>query len=94
MENIKVGDGATMNVGSDCYPYTVVEVSPSGKTIKIQMDNYRGVGGTYPDIKFEYTKNPNGPISECKFSKKFNRWKANGHTVHFGSRRYYQDPHI
>lgn len=29
----KVGDGATMSIGSDRYPYRVVRVSGSGKTI-------------------------------------------------------------
>jgi hypothetical protein len=30
--------GATVHVGSDCYAVTIVEVSPSGKTLTIQYD--------------------------------------------------------
>lgn len=34
----KVGDGATEICCSDCHAYTVVKVSPSGKTIWLQRD--------------------------------------------------------
>jgi hypothetical protein len=37
-ETYKVGDHATWHVGSDAFPYTVVKVSPSGKTITMRAD--------------------------------------------------------
>ncbi len=36
--NPQVGSPATVQVGNDCYGATVVEVSPSGKTIKVQRN--------------------------------------------------------
>ncbi len=36
-----VGMGATMQVGSDQYAVTIIGVTPSGKTIKLQHDRVR-----------------------------------------------------
>lgn len=35
-----VGDGATYRIGSDCYPYTIVEVV-SPRKVMVQRDEYR-----------------------------------------------------
>lgn len=36
------GTAATIRVGSDTYGATVIEVSPSGKTVTLQYDKCRG----------------------------------------------------
>lgn len=38
----EVGELATLYVGSDRYPFTVVEVSPTGHQIKLQARRARG----------------------------------------------------
>lgn len=92
----KVGDGATMSVGSDCYPATVVKVSPSGKTVEIQMDEYTryDLGGPFTeDQRYNYHRNPNGGIRIVRMTKR--GWRIGGQRgtpVSFGTRRAYQDP--
>lgn len=48
-----VGDGATLHYPSDCYPFTVIGRTPSGKTIQVQADK-----ATRTDS--------NGPFSESQ----------------------------
>ena len=48
----EVGDGATVHYYSDCKAFTVIEVSKSGKRIKIQNDKatlLNGVNSGEPD---------------------------------------------
>ncbi len=47
-----IGDGATYTIGMDCYAYTVIEVSPSGKTIQVQRDRAVRVGGGGEDSRY------------------------------------------
>lgn len=91
-----VGMGVTMGAGSDCYPYTVVAVSPSKKSFTIQGDNHapdehheRVYGGHQ---SYSYSLNPNGSTLTARRGK--NGWVVNGRRIHLGSRRYYQDPHV
>lgn len=91
-----VGDGATMYVGSDCYPYTVVKVSPSGKTIEMREDHYRIVSGDgsfqrgIPEIS--YSPQPNAVPLTVRYTNRGWRWR--GSPVSVGFRRYYRDPHV
>jgi hypothetical protein len=43
-----VGMGMTYHIGGDSYPYTVVRVSPSGKTFWAKPDRYRVTGDVEP----------------------------------------------
>lgn len=89
----RVGDPATECVGSDRYPYTVVAVSPSGKTIKAQQDREVFVKGSEADgsAEYVYERNPKSAVREYRLDK-------NGVYRHFGTplivghRRYYRDP--
>lgn len=54
-----VGDGATYSIGLDCYAYTVIEVSPSGKTIRVQRDRVVRVGGEGEGENSRYIYIPN-----------------------------------
>lgn len=60
-ETLKVGDGATYNVGSDSYPYTIVEISPNGRTVKIQADKAKNKA-IYPEQDWEFTPHPEGAV--------------------------------
>jgi hypothetical protein len=80
---IRVGDGMIMQVGSNCYPYTVTKlISP--KKIEIQEDN------TEPD----HTPNPNGRKKIISLRRKGLVWKqVNTNYPYFYPRRnFYQDP--
>ena len=97
--DLKVGDGATYCVGSDCYPYTIIEII-SEKKLVVQADNSKMVGGSYyGEQEYEYTPNPDGG----KFTitlRKNGRWIPVGGNSRsdcgfsVGHRRKYRDPHF
>jgi hypothetical protein len=99
----KVGDGATTHIGSDAQAWTVVKVSPSGKTITIQGDNATLDPDWKPDFlpggfvghvannhsqTYTYERNPNGPTRTARLTKR--GWSSNGLPVTKG-RRYFHD---
>lgn len=90
-----VGMGATVSFGSDSEPYTVVEVSPSGKRVEIRRCNYRRIDKRGPfteNQEYEITEDENAPSITAKL-RKDGRWSTIGRTpVHLGYRRAYQDP--
>jgi len=81
-----VGVGATLGVGSDCYPYTVWDwrVTKGGKLIVfITGDSHK-----LNDGKIEYTSNEpseTNPAQEINLSQRNCRFWV-------GNRRFYQDP--
>lgn len=97
----EVGMGVTQSIGSDSYPYTIIEVKHGGKTLVIQSDDYKrtdnnGYGGHQ---EYEYAPNPNGSTHEITL-RKTGRYKRKGESLHggynygIGFRRAYQDPHF
>ena len=96
-----VGQPATYSPHSDCYPCTVVEVSKSEKTIKVQYDKYRVVSGHGNDgsAKYEILRDENGGI-EAFSLRKNGRWVLvgdglkNGGRLTLGIARRYYDPHF
>lgn len=96
----KVGMGATYGYGSDCYPATIIEVSPSGKRLTIQRDEVLVTSGSDQTGDKIYTllEDPNGATIEYSLRKN-NRWYPVGQPIDhrsygltIGSRTYYQDP--
>lgn len=89
--SFQVGDGASLRVGSDSYAYTVVSVTPSGKTVKLQKDTATLVktSNPYVDQVYTYQADPDGVVITARLGKR--GWKANGNRV-AGYRREYQDP--
>lgn len=94
----EVGMGATHRVGSDSYPYTIVEVV-SDKKIIVQQDAARRTdsNGLSESQEYEYTRNPDSPkIVVTK--RKDGRWRRQGESItstmtfSLGVRRMYQDP--
>ena len=93
-----VGMGVTNGIGSDCYPYTIVEVR-SEKQLVVKADDYQSVGGDGMSAAQEYiyganTKNPAVVLT----LRKNGAWKQKGELMrggsnwHIGSRRAYRDP--
>lgn len=93
----KVGDGATIFLWSDRHAATVVDVSPTGKTVYLTRDTARVVDGSAMDgsAKYTFTPNPNGP--RVKVTKdKSGLWGVVGTRdgVRFGTKSEYRDPHF
>ena len=99
--NIKpeIGMGVTECVGSDCYPYTVVEII-TPKKIMIAADKYIIASGSAHDgsAEWRYERDTKSTPTEVKLSKD-GRWytkggKLSGRRFYVGDRRYYYDPHF
>jgi len=89
-----IGEGATVSVGSDSYPYTIVDVSKSGKTITLREDKCERTdsNGMSEAQEYNYFRDFNG--KEIKATKrKTGAWKTTGGNsmVSIGVRRRYYD---
>jgi len=91
---VAVGMGATMRVGSDCYPYTVIEVKRKGRQIVIQADNFKRIDSNGMSERQEYvcSLDKDGPTLTANWSGKWGRYINGCLTCYVGSRRAYQDP--
>lgn len=94
---IKVGQGATFHIGSDRYPYTVVEVCSPTRVV-LQADNYRRIdkNGFSEDQTYEYTPNSDAALTVVT-RRSDGIWRKQGDTKGGGSfsfhdRKAYQDP--
>lgn len=93
----EVGMGVTKYVGSDRYPYTVVEVI-TPKKIVVQADNYVRTDKNGQSESQEYTYTPNTDAERITITKRKNgRWvrqKESSNSIGYGigHRRAYQDP--
>ena len=88
-----VGMGVTSIVGSDRYPYTIIQIK-SKTRILVQRDDYKAKEGSdyYGTQIYDYTENKEGAIVElvkCKHG-----WKRLKGIIYFslGNRRAYFDP--
>lgn len=93
-----VGQGATMRVGSDSYPGTVISVKP--KVVVIQEDKWKAAPGYdyYSNQVYTYEPNPKGSLHTYTLRKN-GRWVPKGSGLYqpgcgvsFKGRCYYQDP--
>lgn len=96
---VEVGTPATIGIGSDSYPATIVSflLFKSGakagqvRSILVQWDNHTFNQETRED---EYSRNPDGKIMVFT-QNKHHRWHCNNsYGLGIGRRRYYQDPHF
>lgn len=93
-----VGMGATFVVGSDSYPYTIIEVL-SPKRIVIQKDDAELVEGSCNSEYqvYKYASNPEG-LRGIVTLRKNGMWvplgekKNRGSGFYIGTRRKYLDP--
>lgn len=104
IETIEVGSGATYGVGSDCYPYTVVEIINEKKVV-VQADKYEADKDNgydyYGNQVYKYFTDQNGGRKIVTLRKN-GMWLPVGSVVSrggcyangfsLGFRRAYQDP--
>ena len=76
--------GATLYVGSDCYPYTVL--SQSDSKITAQRDSFKAAPGSdyFNNQIWDIIPNPHAPI-ETYTLRKNGRWVKVGDNMHHGS---------
>jgi len=90
----EIGMGVTISVGSDRYPGTIIDVSPSKKKITFQHDSYKRIdsNGMSELQEYEYHQDPNGSIEQASLRKN-GRWMiVHGKTpVSIGVRNHYHD---
>jgi len=91
-----VGMGVTYCVGSDSYPYTVIEVSKSGKRVRVQQDTATRVdsNGQSEAQTWLYESDPDGKVMEFSL-RKTGVWRPKGSDhcyLSLGGRRKYSDP--
>jgi len=86
-----VGMGATNMLWSDRHAYTVIAVSASGKTIKVQRDKAIRVDGNGMSESQDYTyeTDPTGTIRIVRLTKR--GWRAKGSKFTLGMRMEYHD---
>lgn len=92
-ETPEVGMGATELSHSDRTPYTVIEVSESGKTCKVQEDTAIRTdknGMTDSGQTYLFTPNPEGNIVTLRQNRK-GQWVHKGTVFRMGARDKYHD---
>jgi hypothetical protein len=93
-DNPMIGMGATIQVGSDSYPATVIQVTNNGKRVVVQEDIATRVdtNGMSESQQYTYEPNPNGTIYIATL-RKDGRWRVTGGKtpVSLGFRRKYYD---
>lgn len=90
-----VGVGATIRVGSDSYPATVIQVTQNGKRIVLQEDDATRIdnNGLSELQEYTYQTNPNGTIHIATLRKDGSyRLQGEKTPVSIGIRRKYYDP--
>lgn len=89
-----VGMGATIHVGSDSYPATVIQVTRNGKRVVIQEDTATRIdsNGMSESQDYKYEPNPQGEIHIVTLRKDGRYRETGGKTpVSIGFRRKYYD---
>ena len=90
----KIGGGATISYGSDCHPATIINISPSGRRITIQMDKATRIdnNGMSEIQEYEYSADPNGTVLIASL-RRDGRWRViNSQTpVSINGRRKFHD---
>lgn len=97
-----VGDGVTLHYMTDAHAYTVIAVSPSGKTITIQRDKATLSADFKPDVSvggfaghtnnnrdqsYTYDHDPDGNIYKARLTKR--GWCVSGQRVTPGRHEFY-----
>jgi hypothetical protein len=95
--DVIVGTGATNGVGSDRYPYTVVEIL-SPKRVVLQADEYKRIdsNGLSESQRYDFRRNDSGAKVTVSL-RKDGVWRRVGESMggsryHLGHRDAYSDP--
>jgi hypothetical protein len=97
--DFKVNDGATIAVGSDCYPVTIVKINyfktgnRAGQLKSVEVQDDKVIYGNYDlGTLNTFEPNPNGEIETFVMRKNGRLENEYGTSLWIGKRRYYQDP--
>jgi hypothetical protein len=97
-----VGDGATVKYWTDAHAYTVVKISPSGKTVTIQRDKaipdpnwkrdfspggFMGHTSNDRELTYTYEADPQGATRTVRLTQK--GWASSGQRVTKGRHEFY-----
>lgn len=89
---LEVGMGATQLMYADRHAFTVVRVSPSGKTVWVQQDNATRTDKNGMSESQEYTFTPNKTNPEVRVNKTKHGWHSSLHgSFALGYRYEYYD---
>ncbi len=96
VSQIKPGIGATKLSGSDLYPFTIIEVSKTGKRVNVQADTYirTDKNGQSESQTYEYARKIDNPIITLLPRKNGTWHNKNAGTFILGERKAYQDPNF
>lgn len=89
----EVGAPATIAIGSDSYPATVIRVTP--KSITVQEDHAVCISGNShcsEHQEWQITANTTGVTWTARWSEKRQRYQSHGTPIYVGHRRRYNDP--
>lgn len=96
MENpdLKVLGGATMLIGSDAYPYTIVRISDRGLTFWMRADKTTRIdkNGLSENQTWSYESDPNGEEKMVRLNQNGDWRHKQDFVVLLGVRKMYQDP--
>jgi hypothetical protein len=86
-------DAATLTIGSDRYPLTIVDRSISGHCLSFRHDEFNRVDnhGQSEIQTYEYASCPGGAVLKA-YRTKDGRYRHKGSLVTVGRRTCYQDP--
>lgn len=91
----KIGDGATIQTGSDRHPYTIVWISIDGKNMSLQEDNFKRIdnNGMSESQEYEYSPNSVGALVDVSLRKDgyYKIVNSKNSKVSLGIRRRYYD---
>lgn len=94
---IAIGVGATVSIGSDCYPATIIHVD--ARSISVQMDHATEAEGYdyYQNQVHDFAPNPKGEIKVFTLRRggryaELGSPVGRGYNLQIGERRQYRDP--
>ena len=90
----KVGDGATVQLGSDQYPYTIIWINGTGTRLTLQQDKSIRLdnNGMSDCQSYDYIKDLDGEIIDVSLRKDGKYRVSNSkQRVTLGVRRKYHD---
>lgn len=91
-----IGQHATLCVGSDRYPYEVIGMTASGKTLTLRNMKAVHVSGSFQGQNAVYNavQDPMGMVIKARWSNRANAFKYEHKFVHIGEAQFYQDPNF
>jgi hypothetical protein len=101
-ERFEAGDGASVRLWTDAHAYTVIRVSPSGKTITLQrakatldpewkpemiLGGFAAHTANNHEQRWTYEPDPDGAVITARFTRR--GWMRQGQRVSHGYREHY-----